>query len=44
MLGVAIRTKRPLDLHLAAPMWKLLAGMSLCSDDLEEVRREGGNV
>ena len=37
MIGVAIRTKRPLDLHLASSMWKLLAGMVLSSDDLEEV-------
>ena len=37
MFGVAIRTRRPLDLHLASPMWKLLAGMRLTSEDLEEV-------
>ena len=32
-----MRTKKPLDLHLAQPMWKLLAGMNLTSEDLEEV-------
>ncbi len=37
LFGVAMRTKKPLDLHLAQPMWKLLAGMSLTPDDLEEV-------
>jgi len=26
LLGVAIRTKKPLDLHLAPIVWKLLAG------------------
>jgi len=37
LFGVAMRTKKPLDLHLAQPMWKLLAGMVLTSEDLEEV-------
>ena len=37
LLGVAMRTKKPLDLHLAQPMWKLLAGMNLTADDLEEI-------
>ena len=37
LFGVAMRTKKPLDLHLAQPMWKLLAGMTLTSEDLEEV-------
>jgi len=37
LLGVAIRTRKPLELHLARPMWKLLAGLSLSPDDLEEV-------
>ena len=37
LFGVAIRTKKPLDLHLAQPMWKLLAGMLLTAEDLEEV-------
>jgi len=38
LLGVAVRTKKPLDLYLAPPVWKQLAGMTLTSDDLEEVR------
>jgi len=37
LLGVAVRTKKPLDLYLAPPVWKLLAGMALTSDDLDEV-------
>jgi len=37
LLGVAMRTKKPLDLYLAPPVWKQLAGMPLSSDDLEEV-------
>ena len=37
LLGVAIRTKKPLDLYLAPLMWKLLAGMPLGAQDLEEV-------
>ena len=37
LLGVAVRTKKPLDLYLAPPVWKQLAGMALTSDDLEEV-------
>jgi len=37
LLGVAVRTKKPLDLYLAPPVWKQLAGMPLTSDDLEEV-------
>ena len=41
LFGVAMRTKKPLDLHLAQAMWKLLAGMSLTQEDLEEVCWEG---
>ena len=37
LFGVAMRTRKPLNLHLARPMWKLLAGMTLTPDDLEEV-------
>lgn len=37
LCGVSLRTKRPLDLHLAPPMWKLIAGMNLNIHDLEEV-------
>lgn len=39
MCGVAMRTKSPLNLHLAAPMWKLIAGMNMTIQDIEEVRR-----
>ena len=38
LLGVAIRTKKPLDLHLAPMVWKQLAGMPLSGEDLEDVR------
>ena len=41
LFGVAMRTKKPLDLHLAQAMWKLLAGMSLTQEDLEEVKLHG---
>ncbi|XP_077988697.1 putative E3 ubiquitin-protein ligase HERC1 [Glandiceps talaboti] len=37
LFGVAIRTKKPLDLHLAPMVWKQLCGMPLTADDLEEV-------
>ncbi|XP_035829751.1 probable E3 ubiquitin-protein ligase HERC1 isoform X3 [Aplysia californica] len=37
LFGVAVRTKKPLDLHLAPCIWKLIAGMPLKVDDLEEV-------
>ncbi|XP_076465936.1 putative E3 ubiquitin-protein ligase HERC1 isoform X3 [Babylonia areolata] len=37
LFGVAIRTKKPLDLHLAPSIWKLIAGMDLKVEDLEEV-------
>lgn len=37
LLGVAVRTKKPLDLHLAPAVWKLLAGMTLSPEDIEEV-------
>ena len=36
LLGVAIRTKKPLAVPLAPFVWKLLANMSLGLDDLEE--------
>lgn len=38
LVGVAMRTKKPLDLSLAPCVWKQLAGMPLTQDDLEEVR------
>ncbi|XP_067933208.1 probable E3 ubiquitin-protein ligase HERC1 [Watersipora subatra] len=37
LLGVAVRTKKPLDLHLAPAIWKLLVGLSLTPEDIEEV-------
>ncbi|XP_071845609.1 probable E3 ubiquitin-protein ligase HERC1 isoform X3 [Apostichopus japonicus] len=37
LFGVAIRTKKPLDLHLAPIVWKQLVGMPLTVEDLEEV-------
>ncbi|XP_059169765.1 probable E3 ubiquitin-protein ligase HERC1 isoform X3 [Physella acuta] len=37
LFGVAVRTKKPLDLHLAPCIWKLIAGIPLKVDDLEEV-------
>ena len=37
LLGVAIRTKRPLNLFLAPFVWKLLVGIEVTMEDLEEV-------
>ncbi|XP_030832727.1 probable E3 ubiquitin-protein ligase HERC1 isoform X3 [Strongylocentrotus purpuratus] len=37
LFGVAIRTKKPLDLHLAPLVWKQLVGIPLTTQDLEEV-------
>jgi len=37
MMGVAIRTKKPLDLHLAPMVWKQLCCIPLTLEDLEEV-------
>ena len=37
LFGVAIRTKKPIQLHIAPPMWKLLVGMSMTAKDLEDV-------
>ena len=44
LFGVAVRTKKPLDLYLAPPVWKQLAGMTLTSDDLEEVNTYLSNL
>lgn len=38
LFGVAVRTKKPLDLHLAPLVWKQLVGIPLSPDDIEEVR------
>uniref|UniRef100_T1JES7 HECT-type E3 ubiquitin transferase n=1 Tax=Strigamia maritima TaxID=126957 RepID=T1JES7_STRMM len=37
LFGVAMRTKKPLDLHLAPIVWKQIAGMPVYIEDLEEV-------
>ncbi|NXI07054.1 HERC1 ligase, partial [Irena cyanogastra] len=37
LMGVAIRTKKPLDLHLAPMVWKQLCCIPLILEDLEEV-------
>ncbi|XP_018619035.1 probable E3 ubiquitin-protein ligase HERC1 isoform X2 [Scleropages formosus] len=37
LMGVAIRTKKPLDLHLAPMVWKQLCCIPLLLEDLEEV-------
>nr|XP_015798394.2 probable E3 ubiquitin-protein ligase HERC1 isoform X1 [Nothobranchius furzeri] len=37
LMAVAIRTKKPLDLHLAPWVWKQLCSMPLSGVDLEEV-------
>ena len=37
LFGVAIRTKKPIQLHIAPPMWKMLVGMSMTAKDLEDV-------
>lgn len=37
LMAVAIRTKKPLDLHLAPWVWKQLCSMPLGGADLEEV-------
>ncbi|ESN90899.1 hypothetical protein HELRODRAFT_104310 [Helobdella robusta] len=37
LIGVAIRTKKPLDLPLAPIVWKALCGLPLTAQDIEEV-------
>lgn len=37
LMGVAVRTKKPLDLHLAPLVWKQLCCIPLQLEDLEEV-------
>ena len=37
LMGVAIRTRKPLDLHLAPMVWKQLTNTSLVPEDIEEV-------
>ena len=40
LLGIAVRTGSPLNLSLAEPMWKQLAGMSLGVTDLNEIDKD----
>jgi len=40
LLGVAVRTGSPLNLSLAEPMWKQLAGISLSVTDLNEIDKD----
>lgn len=37
VLGIAIRTGEAIDLNLAPPMWKLIAGLALTQADVEEM-------
>nr|XP_014345328.1 PREDICTED: probable E3 ubiquitin-protein ligase HERC1 [Latimeria chalumnae] len=37
LMGIAVRTRKPLELHLAPWVWKQLCCISLSSQDLEEV-------
>lgn len=37
LMGVAIRTRKPLDLHLAPLVWKQLVAVPLAPEDIEEV-------
>jgi len=40
LLGIAVRTGSPLNLSLAEPMWKQLAGMTLNVTDLNEIDKD----
>ena len=37
LLGISIRSKKPLDLHLAPTVWKQICGIPLTEADIEEV-------
>ena len=37
MFGVAVRTKKPVEIHLAAPVWRALAGEEASLADVEEL-------
>lgn len=37
LFGVALRTKKPLALHIAPIIWKLVAGIHVTAEDLEDV-------
>lgn len=40
LLGVAIRTGEPVDLRLAAPMWKLLVGQEMTVSDIVDIDQD----
>lgn len=40
LLGIAVRTGSPLNLNLAEPAWKQLAGMKLSVTDLNEIDKD----
>jgi len=40
LLGIAVRTGSPLNLSLAEPVWKQLAGMVLSITDLNEIDKD----
>ena len=37
LMGIAIRTKKPLNLHLAPTVWKQIVNIPLLVEDIEEV-------
>nr|CCA15971.1 conserved hypothetical protein [Albugo laibachii Nc14] len=39
LIGIAIRTKTPLDLNLPTVVWKLLVGEPVCRNDIEQIHR-----
>lgn len=38
LMGIAIRTKKPLNLHLAPTVWKQIVNIQLAVEDIEEVK------
>jgi len=40
LLGIAIRTGSPLNLNLAEPVWKQIAGLTLGVTDLNEIDKD----
>ncbi|KAL0585650.1 hypothetical protein ABG067_004573 [Albugo candida] len=39
LIGIAIRTKTPLDLNLPTVVWKLLVGEPVCRQDIEQIHQ-----
>jgi len=37
LMGIAIRTKKPLNLHLAPTVWKQIVNIQLATEDIEEI-------